>query len=221
MEIVRGRITDWREDGTVVICATLPNLDVALKRKYSEVQVGIDDGRRISPDQRRKIYAMIREIADWMGDYPETVKNFFKMDFIVNRLQQMERKMFSLSDCSMTTAREFINFLVDFIIEHGVPCSEPLWKLQDDSGAYVYKCLMKKVCCVCGEPAQLHHCEGSRIGMGGNRDEVSHIGRKCLPLCAEHHELIHMHPEQWFLDTHHLLPVKIDEDIAKKYRLKR
>lgn len=221
MEIVRGKIVEWREDGTVIICATLPNLDKAIRRQYGEVQVGLDDGRRISPEQRRKCYALIKEIADWMGDFPESVKNFFKMNFIMERLQTMERKMFSLSNVDMTTAREFISFLIDFIIEHGVPCSIPLWQLQDDSGAYVYKCLMKKVCCVCGEPAQLHHCDGSRIGMGGNRNEVSHIGRECLPLCAEHHALIHMHPEKWFLETHHLLPVKIDADIAKKYHLKR
>ena len=218
MEIIKGRITDWAEDGTVTIRATLPNLDIALRRKYSEVQIGMDDGRRISAEQRRKIYAMVNEIADWMGDYPESVKRFFKMDFVMNRLHAMERKMFSLSTVDMTTAREFIEFLIEFIITHDVPCKEPLWKLQDDSGKYVYQCLINKKCCVCGLPAQLHHCD--RIGMGNNRDKVEHIGREALPLCGEHHIEIHNAPEAEFYERYHLRPVKIDKDIAKVYKLK-
>jgi hypothetical protein len=217
MEIIKGRITDWMEDGTVVIRATLPSLDIALKRQYSEVQIGMDDGRRISPEQRRKIYSMIREIADWMGDYPESVKRFFKMDFVLNRMQAMERKMFSLSTVDMTTAREFIEFLIEFIISHDVPCREPLWRLQDDSGKYVYSCLVNKKCCVCGQAAQLHHCD--RVGMGNNRDKVQHIGREALPLCGEHHSEIHNAPEAEFYERYHLRPVKIDNDIARKYNL--
>jgi hypothetical protein len=176
----------------------------------------MDDGRRISAEQRGKIYAMVNEIADWMGDYPESVKRFFKMDFVLNRLQSMERKMFSLSNVDMTTAREFIEFLIEFIISHDVPCREPLWKLQDDSGKYVYSCLMNKKCCICGQAAQLHHVD--RIGMGNDRTKVEHVGREALPLCAEHHAEIHNAPEEVFYSKYHLRPVKIDKDIAARLR---
>lgn len=204
-----------------MITAALPNLPQALRRQYDAVQIGIDDGRRISPEQRRKAYALIREIADWMGEYPDEVKSFFKMDFILNRLRQMERQMFSLSDCSVTTAREFISFLIDFILSHDVPSRVPLYELTDDSGAYVYACLLKKKCCVCGRAAQIHHCTGSRIGMGNDRREVEHIGRMALPLCAEHHTEIHGKPEEEFFERYHLRPVAIDTAITKAYRLKR
>ena len=38
------------------------------------VEVRIDDGRSITSDQRRKIYATLRDIADWIGDMPDSVK---------------------------------------------------------------------------------------------------------------------------------------------------
>ena len=219
MEIVRGKIVEWREDGTVLICATLPNMDTAIKRQYGEAVIGLDDGRRISPEQRRKVYALINEISDWMGEFPENVKAFFKMNFIVERLQSIERKMFSLSDVDMTTARMFISYLIEFIVTHGVPSRIPLWELAEDSGDYLYLCLLNRKCCVCGREANLHHCD--RIGMGNDRKEVVHIGRECLPLCPEHHDEIHRAPEAEFYEKYHLLPVKIDDDVAKKYKLNR
>lgn len=46
------------------------------------VEVRVDDGRSITADQRRKIYATMRDIADWMGDMPDSVKAFFKWSFL-------------------------------------------------------------------------------------------------------------------------------------------
>ena len=53
MEIVRGVITKWGEDGTVLIRAPLPDIDRAILRQYHYAAVGFDDGRTISPEQRR------------------------------------------------------------------------------------------------------------------------------------------------------------------------
>lgn len=117
----------------------------------------------------------------------------------------------------ITTAREFISDIIDFIIENDVPCDEPLWKLTDDSGRYIYSCLMRKVCCLCGKPAELHHVD--TIGMGNDRTKVNHLGRECLPLCREHHTVIHSIGKSSFCEMYHLLPVKIDKEIAKVYRL--
>jgi hypothetical protein len=221
MEIIDGVIKDWEPDGTIHIDATVKNLDVALKREYSRVQVAIDDGRRITPEQRRKAYVLLKFIADWMGEYPEPVKEMFKWDFVLNRMEAMEKKLFSLSDCSETTAREFISFLIDFIVEHGISCGEPLWKLSEDIGRYVYRCVITKRCCICGLPGDLHHVDGSRIGMGGNRNEVNHLGRECLPLCRVHHGTAHTIGDREFMERYHLVPVKIDKDICRKYGLKK
>lgn len=220
MEIVSGNVVDISPDGYIIARAALPNIDRALIRQYDKIQIGLPDGRTISPEQRRKAYALMREIAEWMGDLPEYVKRLMKMEFMVTRMQALEKQIFSLSDCDMTTAREFITYLIDFIIEHDVPTQTPLIGLCDDINRYVYACLMHKKCAVCGKHANLHHCEGGVIGMGNNRNKVDHIGRPALPLCNEHHNIIHQMGQADFISRYHLVTIPIDKKIAKVYRLK-
>ena len=63
-------------------------------------------------EQRKRIYAMLRDISEWMGELdPEVVKNYMKIEFMVNDMNAIARRLFSLSDCDMTTAREFNDFL--------------------------------------------------------------------------------------------------------------
>ena len=217
MEIVKGKIVEWREDGTVLICATLPNIDKAIKRKYGEAVIGLDDGRRISPEQRRKCYALIREIADWMGDFPENVKQFFKMNFIVERLQSIERQMFSLSDVDMTTARMFIDYLVSFIIEWEIPTKEPLSQYCEDIQRFVYACMKSRRCIVCGKQAQFCHYDS--VGMGRNRSTISMIGMKVFPACAKHHEEAHRIGHKSWMEKYHVEPIALTEELAKIWGL--
>ena len=77
---------------------------------------------------------------------------------------------------------------------------------------------MNKRCAVCGRKAELHHVD--HVGMGRNRKEICHIGMRALPLCREHHTEIHKVGQTDFLKRYILEPVKIDERIAKVYRLK-
>lgn len=217
-EIVLGTIEAYQEDGSVLIRAPLPSMERAAARSYQKVQVGFCDSRHISPDQRAKTYALIGEIADWSGDDQQSMKETMKMDFIMNRLQNMQRRMFSLSDVDMNTASEFISYLIDFIIHHGIPTKRPLVELAEDIERYVYACLLHKKCCVCGQSADLHHTD--RIGMGNDRTQVAHIGRLALPLCRGHHTEIHGMAEQEFYARYHIGPIRIDKAIAKAYKLK-
>lgn len=219
-DIVLGQITYLREDGTAVIQAAVPSFARALNRQYDKVLVAFRDSRRISPEQRAKAHALIREIADWMGDRPESAKKLLKLDFITERMAAIERRMFSLADVDMATACDFIAYLVDFVIDNDVPTQRPLYELADDIGRYIYACIMSKKCCVCGRASDLHHCTGSKIGMGGNRETAHHLGRLVLPLCREHHTIIHQESEREFWDKYHLVPVKVDRAICRKYKLK-
>ena len=142
------------------------------------------------------------------------------MEFMLSRMEGMERRLFSLASCDVTTAREFINFLVEFIIENDIPTRVPLIENCEDIERYVYACLVNKKCAVCGRHADLHHCNGGVVGMGNNRERVNHIGRPALPLCREHHTEIHAVGQEDFLRRYIIEPVRIDERIAKVYRLK-
>ena len=67
------------------------------------------DSRIITAEQRKKIYATIKDIADYIGDFPEFVKEELKFQFCLDS----GLDYFSLSDCSLEVAREFINYLIE------------------------------------------------------------------------------------------------------------
>lgn len=217
MEIITGQIVGW-ERGYITIRAPYDNVERLVHRQYEEVEIGLRDGRRITPEQRRKVYALIGEISEWSGTEPEEIKEVLKYEFRKKIVRSLEKDLFSLSNCDVTTAREFINYLINFILRNNVPTHVPLGDLADDIDRYVYACLIHKKCAVCGAKAELHHID--QIGMGNNRNEVEHLGRRCLPLCRQHHDEIHTMGAERFLGLHHLRPGIIDEKIIKVYRLR-
>lgn len=225
-EHVLGRIERIFEDGTMEIIAPIPDMDRALLRKYTECEIVLDDGRRISSRQRAKIYALLGSIDEYVNGIRtdagrEEQKQLLKMEFMLKRMTDAERRMFSLSDCSVTTARAFIDFLIEFIIANDIPVRFSLAETCEDIQRYVYACLANKKCAVCGRKADLHHAEGSHVGAGFDREDVHHLGREALPLCWEHHTECHAGVEADFLVKYHLEPVKIDERICKIYGLKK
>lgn len=216
MEIIRGKITSADECG-ITIFAPYSDTERLTLRKYSKVQIGLPDGRTISPEQRKKAHALINEIAEWMGEIPEYVKRLVKMEFIVNSLQSLEKELFSLSNCDITTAREFITYLIDFMIEHDIPSKIPLYEQCEDIYRYVYSCALKKRCAISGRRAELHHVDA--VGMGRDRDDIIHIGMRVLPLSREYHTLAHTKGNDWLLNEYHLEPITVDKQIAKVYKL--
>ena len=222
---VIGLIVDLLKDGTAVIKAKIPNIEQALRRGFLKVEIILWDGRRISPEQRRKCYALLGEIAEYTDGIrtAETVdeqKRLLKMEFMLKRMEATERRMFSLADCDMSTAREFITYLIDFIIANDIPTRVPLIDNCDDIAAYMYACTMHRKCAVCGKAADIHHCEGSRVGAGSDRDKVHHLGREVLPLCRVHHTECHG-DEAGFIRKYHLEPVKLDEALCRKLKLRK
>ena len=64
MEIIGGKITGYDERaGMLHIEAPYTNYNRMTLRQYSEVEIGLADGRRITPEQRKKAHALIGEIA--------------------------------------------------------------------------------------------------------------------------------------------------------------
>lgn len=71
------KILTYRDnaDGTQMILKTEKNLGWMLQEKQiRSVEVLFPDGRQISPEQRRKAYATIGDIADYTGYSPEETK---------------------------------------------------------------------------------------------------------------------------------------------------
>ena len=163
--------------------------------KHINAEIRIDDGRTLSNSQRAKIFATINDIALYTGHHPEFLKEFLKFEYC----GESGEEYFSLSNCSISTAREFINYLIDFILKYDIPLSDKAITRTDDIDAYLYGCIKYKRCCVCGKkPSDTHHCTGSKVGMGGNRNKISNKGRYLMQLCREHHQEIESREESVF-----------------------
>lgn len=186
-----------------------------IDREAKTCEVRLDDGRSITSDQRRKIYATMRDIADWSGDMPDAVKAFFKWSFCGDN----EHEDFSLSDVDRETASEFLSYLIDFCIQNGVPCSDPLWDRCEDIDRYMYACVMTRTCCITGRKnAQIHHYD--RLGMGRNRDTMCHVGMRVVPLSAEIHTMIHYSGgEDELYKKHHIQPIALTEKMCELLKL--
>ena len=74
------------------------------QKQVHEIELRIVDGRTISAEQRRKIYAIIRDIAFWCGDNPEWIKEYFKF----NLGGEFGIEYFSLSDCEKSVVRPIL-----------------------------------------------------------------------------------------------------------------
>jgi hypothetical protein len=147
----------------------------------------------------------------------DDTKSMMKWEFILHRMESQERQLFSLSNCDVTTARNFIDYLVWFCVKNDIPMKISPLEYCEDIAKYIYACLVNKKCCICGKPADLHHVQS--VGSQGYRDKINHIGLEALPLCREHHTESHTKGQIEFMKQYHLEPIKIDKKIAKIYKL--
>ena len=209
-----GRVYEQR--GIVYVKTIRP----AAENLSDQVTVLWQDKRLISDEQRRKAYALIGEITAWAGYLPrerETVNQHLKQRFLMAQVEEYQRRMFSLSDCTMTQAREYITYLIDFCLAEDVPTRVPLLTLADDEEAATYSCLIHKKCVCCQKPAELHHVD--QIGMGYDRKTKPQLGARVLPLCREHRRQYHDLGLTAFAQLWHVTPIAMDARIAKTYGL--
>lgn len=220
IDIVKGRIVDIDESGIVTIKARYDDWYTLCKRGYKECRVQMIDSRPLSDKQRRTCYALLREIAEYTGESTDRTKDYMKLKFMADNMEDTARELFSLANAPMSLVCAFQRFLVRFILDWDIPCSFPLLDFVDDVADYIYGCLVAKKCCVCGKPAELHHVD--HVGMGRDRDEIIHEGMRALPLCREHHAEAHTAGQQSFEEKYHLTHgIELDKTLCRIYGLKR
>lgn len=201
------------KDGRAIIIADIDPYK-AERQEIKSCTVRYDDGRHISADQRKKIYAIISDIALYTGNAPEMEKALQKYFYI----ERYGVEYFSLSNCSVSEAREFINYLIDFCFENNIGTRDTLLNRTDDIGRYLYSCLINRKCAVCNQKAEIHHCEGSRVGMGFDRRRVNNIGRYAIALCRKCHSIAH-NDEYGFFEKNHIYGIKLDAYAVRRLGL--
>jgi len=211
---VSGRLTEIVDSQGFSVFVPFSDTYLLEKREMTRFEIRLDDGRTISAQQRKHIYATMRDISDYTGYTPEQVKALLKYDFIA----KTGSDYFSLSDCDMTTANEFLNYLIDFCLEQDIPTLDSLLERSPDISRYLYSCLANKRCALCGKKSELHHSD--HVGSGRNRKEIMHLGMRAEALCRIHHTECHNTGQQTFDNKHHIYGIKLDKYLCEILKFK-
>ena len=219
VDVITGRIVDYDErSGELTIKARYPDWWLAVKREYRQCRIQLIDGRPLSTKQRNVCYKLMREIAESTGHGVDRVKEEMKAKFIAEEMFDGLDDDFSLSDAPMSVICAFQRFIVRFMLDYDIPACFPLLQYVDDVPDYLYSCLARKKCCICGQHSDLHHVD--RVGMGRNRNEIIHEGMEALPLCRQHHNEVHSLGERRFFERYHLDGgVILDKTLCDIYKL--
>ena len=78
-------------------------------------------------------------------------------------------------------------------------------------------CLKNRRCVLCGRPADIAHYNA--VGMGRNRNKMSHEGLYIMTLCRAHHTEQHKIGLKTFIMKYHIKPIKVTKEIAKQLKL--
>ena len=210
--ILTAKIVNY--DGTLITVEPNENINRILEIQCPvNVEIRLDDGRTISSEQRRKIFAIIRDISLWSGHEPEYLRQYLTWEFCgINDIA-----FFSLSNVDMTNAKEYITYLIDFCFYNSIPTKDTLLHQTDDIGKYLYQCLEHRKCAICNRYAEVHHVD--RIGMGRDREEIVHVGLEAIALCREHHSEAHIKEKELF-EYYHIYGIKLDKYLCERLKLR-
>lgn len=195
------------EDATRFVISVPKDIGYIITDKHIKTaEIRFDDGRTISAEQRKKAYATMRDIAEWSGYLPEEQKEYLKWLHMI----RTGCKYFSLSNCTIDTAREFINTILEYAIENGIPLSELAIERTDDIGRYLYYCIKHKKCAVCGQQGEIHHVD--TIGMGNNRKKTDDADCRKICLCRIHHTIAHARGNDAFEKMYKVYGIRVVEN---------
>lgn len=219
-ETVRGRVVGYDEKrGEILIRAPYSDWVTLTKRNFKECLVQPVDSRSLSDKQRRTCFALLRAISDYTGQGLDSTKEYMKLRFLTEDMEQTADRIFSLSNAPMSVVCAYQRYLVRFILDFDIPCDIPLLNFVDDVADFIYYSLVTKHCCICGAPTDLHHID--RVGMGRDRNDIIHEGMEVLPLCREHHTEAHTMPDAEFFERYHIPGgVTMDRTLCRLYGLK-
>ena len=205
------------DNGTITAVISglhLENKDFLLLDNGLEVEcdVTVSDPYKITDKQRRKVFAMIRDIFNHYGQPMDYLRYMFQkqLEFLHGY------EPISLSNCSRRQASELIELILDFVFTHDIPMNKATSDLMSNDKYFIYKSTINRICVACGaKNADLAHYQA--VGRGRNRNKINHYGNKVLALCRKHHQQQHNMGMDSFNKLHHLENswVPVDEKLNK------
>ncbi|PNZ42305.1 putative HNHc nuclease [Staphylococcus simulans] len=165
-----------------------------------DVDCSVIDPNSITGKQRRKIFALVKDIEAHTGQPMDYMRHLF-IEFV--RTYYGYDKHISLSDCTRTQANQIIEVTLDWIFHNDIPLAYKTSDLLKQDKSFLYWATVNRNCVICGKPHSdlAHHYA---IGRGKNRKTMNHYGYEVLALCREHHQSQHNMGVESFDKLHHL-----------------
>lgn len=217
---IRGEVIGWDEERNTVVVKMFDDIDwekaeelLIDDRLY--VYLDILNKLKITDAQRKYFWALMGSYEDYTGYPKRTSGDKLLIEFMLNNgLEEIPST--SRNGMSKALARELLQFVLEHMIEEGIPFYERQFYLAEDESKLFYALTMKRICWVCGEEhGDLHHAYG-RVGAGRNRNKIDHTKSRFEMLCRKHHNQAHQMGQREFDEYYKLIPIKLDGKSLKK-----
>lgn len=180
---------------------------------FPTADVVFSDQRVISPEQRKKAWALLNDISRHTGYHPVDAEGWMKAYFMADTGSDY----FSLSNCSVTTAREFISYLIEFCFQWNIGFKGKGLEMADDVRKYLWLCIKHRKCALCGQKADVHHIDA--IGAGRDRREYDHTQSHLIALCRKHHNQAHQMGQRTFEERFKVQGIKLSARDVKDFKI--
>ena len=178
-----------------------------------DVNIEIQDGKKITVKQRKKIFALVNDIEGHTGQPRDWLRLMFQ-DYV--SLLKGYSKRLSLSDCTRKQAGELIDTIMAWVFQNDIPLNYKTSDLMKQDQTFLYLATVHRKCVICGKNfSDLAHRYA--VGHGRNRNTIDHYGNEVLALCRNHHNEQHQIGIDTFNEKYHLENswVKVDDRLNK------
>ena len=151
-----------------------------------DVNVEIQDGKKITVKQRKKIFALVNDIEGHTGQPRDWLRLMFQ-DYV--SLLKGYSKRLSLSDCTRKQAGELIDVILEWVFINDIPLNYKTSDLMKQDQTFLYLATVHRKCVICGKYGELAHYHA--VGRGRNRRKIDHTDNRVLALCHFHHKQQH------------------------------
>ncbi|MDT2220612.1 putative HNHc nuclease [Enterococcus faecalis] len=181
-----------------------------------EIEIRFIDPRKFSIAQRKFIFAMLEDIYVATGQEIDVLKEMFYLRF--EALQGYKISLKNDSENTMDDATILANIILNFIFENNIPFRNGYDILPANQEYYFYKCITKRVCCICGKTsAEIDHYDKA-LGRRSRR-KVDHTEYTFASLCHCHHKEKHDIGIKAFKAKYHVKGIKLNQDTIKKLNI--
>ena len=192
-----------------------------LIQKWMMGGIQLEDGRKLTIGQNKLIHALIGDVAKHY-DYHPLEKKQLKEDLKQQFADACGIEPFSVADLDITTATEFIDYLIEFMLLWDIQMSPKVNAMARSTNNFIYYHIMNGKCVLCQKDKRsigihLHHT--NPIGMGRDRKKVDHSQHKFLTLCVDHHIEAHTIGQKTFNERYHLDGIKLSKESLVELKL--